>query len=284
LPSPADRPAALAIFREALETGRAEVRRRFEASHDGSTAAAELSYLLDQLLRSLHEHATQRVYPQANPSTAERLAMVATGGYGRGELAPYSDIDLLFLIPYKRTPTIEQLVEYMLYFLWDLGLKVGHAVRSVDECLRQARDDFTVMTGLLEARYVAGEQSLYLDLRRRFRKELQEPEGAGLRFVAAKLEERNLRHRRLGDSRYALEPNMKEGKGGLRDLHTLFWIAKFLYKVRNVDALVGRKVLTEQEAAIFRKAENFFWSLRFALHYLSQRAEERLTFDVQPRL
>src|SRR5690606_31786879 len=165
LPSPADRPAAVATFREALETGRTEVRRRFETAHDGSTAAAELSYLLDQLLRSLHEYATQRVYPQANPSTAERLAMVATGGYGRGELAPYSDIDLLFLIPYKRTPTIEQLVEYMLYFLWDLGLKVGHAVRSVDECLRQARDDFTVMTGLLEARYVAGEQSLYLDLR-----------------------------------------------------------------------------------------------------------------------
>jgi len=279
-----DRLAALAIFRDALETGRAEVRRRFETSRDGVAASQELCYLVDQLLRSLHEFAVTRAYPQANPSTAEKLAMVATGGYSRGELAPFSDIDLLFLIPYKRTPHIEQLVECMLYFLWDLGLKVGHATRSVDECLRQARADFTVMTGLLEARYVAGEQSLYLELRRRFRKEIQEAPGGGEKFVEAKLAERNARHKRLGDSRYALEPNMKEGKGGLRDLHTLFWIAKFLYRVRNVDALVGRKVLTEAEATIFGKAEQYFWSLRFALHYLGNRPEERLTFDVQPRL
>ena len=224
-----DRAAALAIFREALETGRAEVRRRFEISHDGVLASQNLSYLVDQLLRSLHEFAVTRAYPQANPSMAERLAMVATGGYGRGELAPFSDIDLLFLIPYKRTPHVEQLVEYMLYFLWDLGLKVGHATRTVDECLRQARADFTVMTALLEARYVAGEQSLYLDLRRRFRKEIQDVSGAGVKFVEAKLAERNARHKKLGDTRYALEPNMKEAKGGLRDLHTLFWIAKFLY-------------------------------------------------------
>jgi [protein-PII] uridylyltransferase len=279
-----DRAAALAIFRDALETGRAEVRRRFEANQDGVLASQELCYLIDQLLRSLHEFAVTRAYPQANPSMAEKLAMVATGGYGRGELAPFSDIDLLFLIPYKRTPFVEQLVEYMLYFLWDLGLKVGHATRTVDECLRQARADFTVMTGLLEARYVAGEQSLYLDLRRRFRKDIQDVSGAGVKFVEAKLAERNARHKKLGDTRYALEPNMKEGKGGLRDLHTLFWIAKFLYKVRNVDALVGRKVLTEGEASIFRKAEQYFWSLRFALHYLAGRPEERLTFDVQPRL
>ncbi|MEX0809379.1 MAG: [protein-PII] uridylyltransferase [Dongiaceae bacterium] len=283
LRSPA-RSDVLALFRAALDEGRAEIRHRFEATRDGRIAAEEMSFLVDQLLRSLHEFAIATAYPNANPSTAERVAIVATGGYGRGELAPFSDIDLLFVTPYKRAPYVEQLVEYLLYFLWDLGLKVGQATRSVDESIRQATSDMTIRTGLLEARFVAGEQSLYLDLRRRFRKEIQEAPGSGLAFVEAKLSERNRRHKRLGDSRYALEPNIKDGKGGLRDLHTLFWIAKYLYRVRSVDALVGRKVLSEDEATTFRKADAFLWSLRFALHYLTDRAEERLTFDLQPRL
>ncbi|MBX6322773.1 MAG: [protein-PII] uridylyltransferase [Rhodospirillaceae bacterium] len=244
--------------------------------------AAANCYLMDQIVRTLHDFTNTHVYPLANPSVGERLSIVAGGGYGRGELAPHSDLDLLFLHPYKRTPHGEQVIEYMLYLLWDLKLKVGHAVRSVDDCIRQALADMTIRTGLLEARYVWGEESLFHELRRRFWREVAESTGPA--FVEAKLAERDERHRRMGNSRYALEPNIKEGKGGLRDLHTLYWIAKYLYRVDDVGALVERGVLSAAEAARFKKAERFLWTLRCHLHYLTDRPEERLTFDVQSEL
>ncbi|MGH6940138.1 [protein-PII] uridylyltransferase [Hypericibacter sp.] len=277
-----DEAAVSRVLKSALAEGRAEVRRRFDATGDGRMAARTLSYLMDQIIRALHDAATQLVFPLANPSTGERLAVVAVGGYGRGELAPHSDIDLLFLQPYKRTPYVEQVIEYMLYRLWDLGLKVGHSVRSVEECIRQAKNDLTIRTALLEARYIWGEQSLYQDLRAKFLKQIVA--GTGPAFVEAKLAERNQRHRRMGDSRYSLEANIKDGKGGLRDLHTLFWIAKYLYRVDDVTALVDRGVFTAEEARRFEKTEAFLWSLRFHLHYLTDRPEERLTFDLQPEL
>jgi [protein-PII] uridylyltransferase len=277
-----DEAAVAGTLKEALAKGRDEVRRRFDATGDGRMAARTLSYLMDQIIRALHDAATQLVFPLANPSTGERLAVIAVGGYGRGELAPHSDIDLLFLLPYKRTPYVEQVIEYMLYRLWDLGLKVGHSVRSVEECIRQARKDLTIRTALLEARYIWGEQSLYHDLRNKFLRQIVT--GTGPAFVEAKLAERNERHRRMGDSRYALEPNIKDGKGGLRDLHTLFWIAKYLYRVDMMSTLVDRGVFAGEEARQFEKVENFLWSLRFRLHYLAGRPEERLTFDLQPEL
>jgi [protein-PII] uridylyltransferase len=277
-----DEAAVLRLLKEALASGRDEIRRRFEASGDGRKAAAAHAYLVDQLIRVMHDFAAGRLYRLANPSTGERLAIVAVGGYGRGELAPFSDIDLLFLLPYKRTPHIEQVVEYLLYRLWDLGLKVGHATRSIDECLRQAKADLTVRTALLEARYVWGETELYRELRQKFMKTLVA--GTGPAFVEAKLAERKARHKRMGDSRYALEPNMKDGKGGLRDLHTLFWIGTYLFRAEEAGMLVDRGVLNADEAQRFEKAEAFFWSLRFHLHYLAGRAEERLTFDLQPAL
>ena len=180
----------------------------------------------------LYDLAIETVYPLANPTEGEKMAIVAVGGYGRGELAPYSDIDLLFLLPYKRTPHNEQVIEFLLYLLWDLGLKVGQATRSVAECLRYARDDLTVRTALLEARYIWGEQALFGELKQAFETEIQR--GTAAQFVEAKLAERDARHVRVGDSRYQLEPNIKEGKGGLRDLHTLFWIAKYIYRIDDV--------------------------------------------------
>jgi len=276
-------PAAVArLLKAALGEGREEIRRRFEASGNGRAAAAAQAYLVDQLVRVLYDFATGTLYRLANPSTGEKLAIVAVGGYGRGELAPFSDVDLLFLLPYKRTPYVEQVVEYLLYRLWDLGLKVGHATRSVEDCLRQSKADLTVRTALLEARYVWGETELYQELRAKFLKTVVA--GTGPAFVEAKLAERNERHRRMGNSRYALEPNMKDGKGGLRDLHTLFWIGKYLFRVQDVAMLVDHGVLTVAEAERFEKAQAFFWSLRFHLHYLAGRAEERLTFDLQPEL
>jgi [protein-PII] uridylyltransferase len=211
------------------------------------------------------------------------LAVVAVGGYGRGELAPHSDVDLLFLLPYKITPRSEQVIESLLYFLWDLGFKVGHATRSVDDCLRQAGADVTIMTNLLESRFLWGDQPLFLEFRGRYRAEVQS--GSGPRFIEAKLAERDRRHLRYGGgSRYVLEPNIKESKGGLRDLHTLFWIAKFIYHVDEVGKLVDRGVLTGPEARRFDKALDFLWTLRCRMHYLTNRAEERLTFDLQQQI
>src|SRR5687768_4738191 len=187
-PVPEQRAAVLAVFKHALAAGRAEIRRRFDANRDARTrgrdCAKAYAYLIDQIIRTLYDFAFERVYPNPNPTQGERKAVVATGGYGRGELAPQSDIDLLFLLAYKLTPHAEQVIEYMLYMLWDLGLKVGHATRSVDECVRMAKQDQTIRTALLEARYLWGDAALYRELRTRFR-ELAAAEGP-IAFVEKK--------------------------------------------------------------------------------------------------
>src|SRR5438309_1046383 len=280
--SPLDRGALLPPLKAALAKGRAEIQRRFETEGHAPRAVREQCFLMDQLIRALFDLVTQVIYPLPNPTSGERLAIVAVGGYGRGELAPYSDIDLLFLLPYKRTPRPEQVVEYLLYLLWDLGLKIGQSTRSVDECLRQARSDLTIRTGLLEARYLWGEQALFNELKRRFDSDIVK--GSAAQFVASKLAERDARHKRVGDSRYQLEPNIKEGKGGLRDLHTLFWIAKYIYRTDDVGKLVELGVLSAEESQRFDRAQKFLWTVRCHIHYLAGRAEERLTFDLQAEI
>jgi [protein-PII] uridylyltransferase len=277
-----DRQVLLPPLKAALARGRAEIRRRFEADGTAIRSVREQSFLVDQLIRVVYDLAAERLYPLPNPTAGEKLAIVAVGGYGRGEMAPYSDVDLLFLLPYKQTPHSEQVIELLLYMLWDLGLKVGQATRSVAECIRYAKADLTIRTALLEARYVWGEEELYDDLRTRFEAEIVR--GTAAQFVEAKLAERDQRHQRVGDSRYQLEPNIKEGKGALRDLHTLFWIAKYIYRVDDVAMLVDRGVLSAEESARFQRAQNFLWTVRLHLHYLAGRAEERLTFNLQTEI
>jgi [protein-PII] uridylyltransferase len=274
-----DRGPLVAPLKGALAAGRAEIRRRFEAAGDGAAAVREQCFLMDQVIEALYDLVARDIYPLANPTKGEHLAIVAVGGYGRGELAPYSDVDLLFLLPYKQTPHTEQVVECLLYLLWDLGLKIGQATRSVAECVRQAQSDLTIRTGLLEARFLCGDEALYRELKRRFDTEIVR--GAAVEFVEAKLAERDARHRRAGGSRYQLEPNIKEGKGGLRDLHSLFWIAKYIYRIDDVARLVDFGVLSAQESRRFVRAQSFLWTVRCHLHYVTGRAEERLTFDVQ---
>jgi [protein-PII] uridylyltransferase len=281
--SPAlDRSAFVAPLKAALTTGHAEIRRRFDATGDGSAVMREQCFLMDQLICVLFDLVTGEIYPLPNPTSGERLAIIAVGGYGRGELAPYSDIDLLFLLPYKRTPYAEQVVEYLLYLLWDLRLRIGQATRSVEECQRLAKSDLTIRTGLLEARYLCGDQALFRDLKKRFDTDIVR--GTAAQFVEGKLAERDARHQRVGDSRYQLEPNVKEGKGGLRDLHTLFWIAKYIYRTDNVGRLVELGVLSTEESLRFDHAQSFLWTVRCHLHYLAGRAEERLTFDLQTEI
>ncbi len=279
LPAEALRARFLTALKTALARGDEAIRRRFETELSGIQTVHERCRLVDRILEAAYRFASERLYPLSNPSSGERLALVAVGGYGRGELAPHSDVDLLFLIPYKETPRSQQVIETILYLLWDLGLKVGHAVRSVDDCLRHAKADMTIRTNLLERRFLCGDRELFEELRQRYRRTLQG--GTGIDFIDAKLAERDRRHERLGGSRYVLEPNVKDGKGGLRDLHTLFWIAKYLYRVNDIAELVESGVFTRREVQRFAKAEDYLWTLRCFLHYLAGRPEERLTFDLQ---
>lgn len=263
----------------AYQQGHKTAERWLMEEGSGRRCAERLSRLQDEIIGLVHELAVKFLYRSDNPSTAERMAIVAVGGYGRGLMAPGSDTDILFLLPYKQTAWGESVAEAILYVLWDMGLKVGHATRSVDECIRQARADMTIRTALLEARLLLGEKSLFEELTVRFDKEVVQ--GTAVEFVAAKLAEREERLKRAGQSRYVVEPNVKDGKGGLRDLHTLFWIAKYVYRVHETRDLVAKGVFTPEEAAVFRRCEDFLWSVRCHLHFLAGKAEERLSFDLQ---
>jgi [protein-PII] uridylyltransferase len=273
------RASVVSLLKERMAAGRTVAEAMLIEDGGGTACAERLSHLMDEIIRALYDFAAIHVYREANHSAAERMAVVAVGGYGRGTLAPGSDIDLLFLLPYKQTPWGEQIVEYMLYVLWDLGLKVGHATRNVNECLRLSRSDVTICTAILEARFLWGERPLFGDLMERFDKEVVKDTGP--EYVQAKLAERDARHRKEGESRYVVEPNVKDGKGGLRDLHTLFWIAKYYYRVRTGEELVGKGVFKPEEYLKFRKAEDFLWAVRCHMHFLTGRAEERLHFDLQ---
>ncbi len=277
-----DKKAVVAVLTETIDTGRSVIEARLHDRAPGMELVAAMSWLMDETLRAIMTHVTERVMPNANPLKGERIALVAVGGYGRGELAPYSDLDLLFLLPWKVTPWQEQVIETVLYLLWDLGLKVGHAVRTVDDTIRRAQGDMTIRTALLEARLISGDRSLFRTLERRFTRDIVT--GSGSEFVRAKLEERDGRHLKLGDSRYVLEPNVKEGKGGLRDLHSLFWIAKYLYRVKLVADLAEVGVLTRAELTRFQRAADFLTRVRCQLHIISGRDEERLTFDLQTEI
>jgi len=274
------RQAATALLKQALQAGRAEIERRLvEHPSRGLEIAASQAFLIDQILRLLYDFTVDRLYRLSNPTAAERLTLIAVGGYGRGEMAPHSDVDIGFLTPWKETPWHEQVVESMLYALWDLGLKVGQSTRSLDDMVRQAKADVTVRTALLEARYVWGDQDLYDEASRRFKGEVQSD--TARTFITEKLAERELRHKRMGDTRYVVEPNVKEGKGGLRDLHALFWIGKYAYNVQGSAQLVDVGLFTRAEYAQFHRAENFLWAVRCHLHAIARRAEDRLTFDMQ---
>ncbi|MCK1357395.1 [protein-PII] uridylyltransferase [Bradyrhizobium sp. 199] len=273
------RTAMAQLLKGELIAARAAAQEILLKDRHGRHCAERLCHVQDEIIRILYSAATRHLYRSPIRSGAERMAVVATGGYGRGLMAPESDIDLLFILPYKQTAWGEQVAEAILYCLWDMGLKVGHATRSVDESIRQARGDMTIRTAILETRFLTGDKPLYDELVARFDKEVVQ--GTASEFVTAKLAEREERHRRGGQSRYLVEPNVKDGKGALRDLHTLFWIAKYVYRVRDTSELVERGVFDAQEYRSFRRCADFLWSVRCNLHFHSGRAEERLSFDLQ---
>jgi [protein-PII] uridylyltransferase len=278
----AGREAVKGLLKGALGRGRSLAKEKLEAGENGLAVARLLAEVADDVVRALYDFTTTHVFRARNPTEGERFALIAVGGYGRGELAPSSDIDLLFLRAYKLTPFIESVTEYMLLMLWDLGLKVGHSSRNVEDCLKLSREDHTIQTSLLEARRIAGDASLAGELAKRVRKEVVQRSHAA--FIAAKLKERDERHARIGSSRYMVEPNIKEGKGGLRDVHSLFWMARHMYGFSRPRDYMDAGVFTEEERFAFRRALRFLWTVRCHLHFVTGRAEERLTFDLQPEL
>jgi [protein-PII] uridylyltransferase len=276
------RGAVSQVLRETYEAARARVARKLETGLGGVEVARLYCAAADDLLSSLWRLATEILYPAPNPTEGEKLALIAVGGYGRGVLAPFSDLDILFLRPWKSSGRSEQVTEFMLYVLWDLGLKVGAASRSIDDCLKLGRDDMTVRTALLEARFLVGDEDLAQGMMSRFRDQVSKADPRP--FIAAKLEERNQRQIKAGAVRYKVEPNVKDGKGGLRDLNTLFWIARSLDPASPLGASVLEALLTSRERRSFEEAFDFLWRVRAHLHLTAGRAEEKLTFDLQPEV
>jgi len=276
------RAAVAALLRESHAAARARAAAKLVAGLPGVEVARLYAAAADDMLRALWHFTTETLYPAPNPTEGEKLALLAVGGYGRGVLAPFSDLDLLFLRPWKTTARTETVVEFVLYVLWDLGFKVGSAARSVDECLALARSDMTVRTTLLEGRWLAGDAGLAEETLRRFRSLVSAADPRP--FIAAKMEERDARHQKAGAVRYRVEPNIKDGKGGLRDLNTLFWIARSLAPESPLGARVLDDLLTSRERRTFEEAFDFLWRVRAHLHLIAGRAEEKLTFDLQPEV
>ncbi|MEM6663976.1 MAG: [protein-PII] uridylyltransferase [Pseudomonadota bacterium] len=270
----------LELLRQALVDGRDAVRAAFlEKPYAGLRCARSYTHVTDCVVAALMHFVTTHLHPLSVPTKAEQLSIVAVGGYGRGEMAPFSDVDLLFLTPYKQTAWTESVIESTLYRLWDLKLKIGQSTRSVDDCIRLAKGDFTIRTALLEQRFLWGDQAPFETLDQRLWSDLFERTQA--EFVEAKMSERDARHKRHGGSRYLLEPNLKESKGGLRDLQTLHWISKYIYHTGTAWDLVEMGVFQHDEVQRFADASKFIWAVRCHLHDLTGRAQEQLTFDRQ---
>jgi [protein-PII] uridylyltransferase len=280
--SPALRPAVVRELKAVLQAARTEAESRLLKDGNGTACAENLSYVEDELIRALFDLAAKTLFPPEASGGNEPIAIVAVGGYGRGTLAPGSDIDLLFVLPQRQSPRVQSIAEFILYTLWDTRQKVGHATRNIEECIRLAKTDTTILTAILEARYICGDFGVFERLVHDFRRDIV---AKGARdFVAGKLAERDLRLVKSGESRYLVEPDVKDGKGGLRDLNTLFWIAKFLYATNATDELAEKGAFTREELAIFKKCENFLWAVRCHLHFLAGRGDDRLSFDRQSEI
>ena len=285
-----DRARVLALLSETLTEGMSLARKRFEKGRlNGLETARLIAAVKDEIVTAIWDYALTHEVRASNPTESERVALCGVGGYGRGEMAPFSDLDLLFLTNDKKiSPHVERLTEFVLYLLWDLGLKVGHSVRTVDQSIRLAKEDQTILTALLDLRFVAGDDALADELHTRYRREVTK--GSGRAYISMKLAERDERHAREGNTRYVIEPNIKEGKGGLRDLHVLYWITRFLGEdaqmldPQQADDYVGMGLFDKAAAQRFGRAADFLWRARHNLHWMSGRPIETLSFDRQVEL
>jgi [protein-PII] uridylyltransferase len=275
--SSAFKSAMVDIGKKLLAQGRTAIKTRFMETNDGALYVGSYALLMDSLVAAIFMSTARAMLHK--DKNAPEFALMATGGYGRGELAPASDLDLLFLTSVQADKDTTEMIETMLYTLWDMGLVVGHATRSLRQQLKAAKDDITIRTAFLESRFLAGDAVLAETMLRRFDTDIVA--GTAAAFLNAKLDEREKRLSRIGPQRYVVEPNIKDSKGGLRDLHTLFWIARYAYQVKTMMAVMDRGILSRSELQEFSHAQRFLWSVRVHLHLRAGRGDDHLTFDAQ---
>ncbi|MBI2357899.1 MAG: [protein-PII] uridylyltransferase, partial [Deltaproteobacteria bacterium] len=264
-----------------IQRGRSLLLERHRAGAGGAAIVSTYTTMVDHLICHLFEVASRDFisrYPSLNP----RCTLVAQGGYGRRELNPYSDIDLLFLHTWKPNSYVESVTEKILYTLWDAGLQVGHATRSVAESIRLAGRDMKVKTALIDGRYLCGDAALYADLAKAVEEGLLKKSRD--RFVREKLDENRLRHERYGGSVYLLEPDIKDGEGGLRDIQTAFWIAKVKHFFKDLDDLQLHGILQPRDLAGLKEAQDFLWRVRNELHFSTGKHQDQLTFEQQEKV
>lgn len=267
--------------RDYINSGRQTLFERHRAGAGGLEVASAWSTVMDHLIRHLFT-AISAEFLRSFPAPSSRFALVAQGGYGRGELNPHSDIDLLFLYSWKVSPFVEAVTEKLLHTLWDAGLEVGHATRSIAECVRLAESDMKVRTSLLDARFLCGDFALYQDFEKRVESRLLR---SGVkRFIREKLEENRARHEQYGGSVYLLEPEVKEGEGGLRDIQTARWIARARLRVKDLDALALNGVVGAADIAALKESQDFLLRVRNELHFSTAKHQDQLTFEQQEKV
>ena len=263
----------ITAFKKAIGRAREVLDRRFLAGQDIRRLVRDRAWFVDQIL--------QAAWQRFDWSTDADIALLAVGGYGRGELHPYSDIDLLILLDNADHELFRAPIEGFLTLLWDIGLDVGQSVRSVAECAEEARADLTVITNLMESRTIAGPERLRERMQAVTSPQCMWPSEE---FFVAKRREQRTRHAKYNDTEYNLEPNVKGSPGGLRDIQTILWMARRHFGTLNMQAMVEQGFLLESEQAILTSAQEFLWKVRYALHMLAGRAEDRLLFDHQRRI
>ena len=259
-------------YRDYLKESEQQLRKAFDDDVDASELVHRHASTIDQVLQQAWQHFLGENQDEQSPS------LIAVGGYGRGELHPNSDIDLMLLLPCKDDSQWHDAITQFLTFLWDIGLEVGHSVRTLADCVQQAADDITIATNIMEARLLFGSQSMF--------EKMREQTGpahiwSSIDFFSAKWKEQIARHDKFDDTAYKLEPNIKEAPGGLRDIQMIGWVAKRHFGAETLRDLISKGFLTEEECDSLLKHQNFLWKIRMALHFLTSRREDRLLFDFQ---
>ena len=259
------------VYKSFLNQGLSVLKDRFFKGHPSRQLVHRQAWLIDQLLK----HAWQSIID------FDRVCLIAVGGYGRGELCPASDIDLMILHKNRLRPEHQQQISEFITLLWDIGLEVGHSVRSVRDCVREAKLDITVATNIMECRLLLGDETLYASMRRATGPKKIWPTR---KFFAAKVKEQQERHEKYDNSEYKLEPNIKEAPGGLRDIQIIGWVAKRHYDVERLHHLIDEDFMTPEEYQTLSECRDFLWQVRYALHTITEHREDRLLFDYQSKV
>lgn len=270
------RPLYLAASRRFLEHYRQNIQEFHRQGGSGTEVVNAITGMTDTLIVKLYSSIIADLAPLIN---LPEMTLVSVGGYGRGELNPFSDIDIMFLYSGKNLPAVEEISQRLLYFLWDMKLDVGYSVRMICDCIEMGKSDSTVRTAMLDSRFLAGSRALFDSFWKSFQSHIL-AKGSDA-FIKDKLAELDSRRGKYGSSVYILEPNIKESEGGLRDIQTAIWVAKLKYKITTMRELVIKGILSEEEVASFEAAKSYLWRLRNELHYLSGRKNDQITFEAQ---